>query len=358
MSKELDDKPFIGPRPFERTEEDQKRFFGREEETDEIVSLIFSHQLVLIYAQSGAGKTSLFNAKIIPTLIDHGFEVFPTARLGIISADLPSFTNSDNSHLLFNLYLYNAMKSLKPKLENESLVNTSLSDFLNENFPNGSENTAPHPQLLVIDQLEEIFGLYADSRWQNQQRDFFKQISEALNNNNMLRVVFIIREDYLALLQPFEELLPEKLRARFRLERLKKRQALEAIQGPLLTTKQSIDYNFLEKLVDNLLSIRIEISGRTYEVKGEFVEPIHLQVVCKRLWNQQSLNKTIITAQDINIIGNIDMALEEFYDNAIKESANDTHIYQGDIRIWCEKNLITSSQTLSFVHKGNRETNG
>ena len=330
--------------------EDQKRFFGRDEETDEIISLIFSHQIVLVYSQSGAGKTSIFNAKIIPTLINQGFEVFPTARVGIISSDLPSFTNSANGPILlnFNLYLYNAMKSLKPNIKSESLKNISLSDFLNENFPNGSKDIAPHPQLLVIDQLEEIFGLYADSRWQEQQKDFFKQISDALNHNNMLRVVLIIREDHLALLQPFRELLPEKLRARFRLERLKKRQALDAIKGPLSITKQSIGYRSLEKLVDNLLSIRIEVYGKPYEVKGEFVEPIHLQVVCKRLWNQQPFNKTIITADDINIIGNVDVALEEFYDQAIEESANYTHIYQGDIRIWCEKNLITSSQTRSF----------
>ena len=53
--------PYIGPRSFNRNLKDQKRFFGRDYETEEIVSLISSHKLVLIYAQSGAGKTSIFN---------------------------------------------------------------------------------------------------------------------------------------------------------------------------------------------------------------------------------------------------------------------------------------------------------
>jgi len=46
--------PYVGPRSFRRDIEDQLRFFGRDAETEEIVSLITSHRLVLIYAQSGA----------------------------------------------------------------------------------------------------------------------------------------------------------------------------------------------------------------------------------------------------------------------------------------------------------------
>ncbi len=34
--------PYIGPRPFKRDKYDQSRFFGRDVETNEIVSLITS----------------------------------------------------------------------------------------------------------------------------------------------------------------------------------------------------------------------------------------------------------------------------------------------------------------------------
>ena len=59
-SKESIVNPFVGPRSFKRDLQDQRIFFGRDDETEEIVSPIFSHQLVLVYAQSGAGKTSIF----------------------------------------------------------------------------------------------------------------------------------------------------------------------------------------------------------------------------------------------------------------------------------------------------------
>jgi hypothetical protein len=75
--------PFIGPRPFRRDIEDQRLFFGRDKETNEILSLIFAHQLVLIYAQSGAGKTSILNAQVTPALEKYGYNVLPTARVGI-----------------------------------------------------------------------------------------------------------------------------------------------------------------------------------------------------------------------------------------------------------------------------------
>src|SRR5215470_14653600 len=71
--------PYIGPRPFGRNREDEDRFFGREQETDEIITLISSHQILLIYAQSGAGKTSILNAQVIPELEKNGFVVLPVA---------------------------------------------------------------------------------------------------------------------------------------------------------------------------------------------------------------------------------------------------------------------------------------
>ncbi len=49
--------PYIGTRPFEEADSDY--FFGREQESRQLTSLIVAHRVVLFYAQSGAGKTSL-----------------------------------------------------------------------------------------------------------------------------------------------------------------------------------------------------------------------------------------------------------------------------------------------------------
>ena len=49
--------PYVGPQPYELKDKDL--FFGRDREARELVSLIISSRELLLYAQSGAGKTSI-----------------------------------------------------------------------------------------------------------------------------------------------------------------------------------------------------------------------------------------------------------------------------------------------------------
>src|SRR5829696_4481119 len=91
--------PYVGPQPFRRNIEDQMRFFGRDYESDELVALITSHNLILVYAQSGAGKTSIFNALVIPMLERSGFEVLPLARVKIASAEKLSGLESLDTYI-------------------------------------------------------------------------------------------------------------------------------------------------------------------------------------------------------------------------------------------------------------------
>jgi hypothetical protein len=72
--------PYVGPRTFE--EGDANIFFGREREARDLLSLVISEPLVLFYAQSGAGKSSVINTRLIPGLREEGFMVLPVARVG------------------------------------------------------------------------------------------------------------------------------------------------------------------------------------------------------------------------------------------------------------------------------------
>lgn len=74
-----DSRPYVGPRPFETS--DRGLFFGRGREADDILSLIMFHRTVLLYAQSGAGKSSLINTSIIPGLQAAGFATPPVVRI-------------------------------------------------------------------------------------------------------------------------------------------------------------------------------------------------------------------------------------------------------------------------------------
>lgn len=59
-------KPYKGPESYQA--EDAFLFFGRDAEADQLIARIVSNRFTLLHAQSGAGKTSLLNAKVIPGL--------------------------------------------------------------------------------------------------------------------------------------------------------------------------------------------------------------------------------------------------------------------------------------------------
>ncbi len=55
---------YPGPQSF--TEEDEQLFYGRNRETKALYDLIMVQPLVVLFAKSGMGKTSLLQAGIIP----------------------------------------------------------------------------------------------------------------------------------------------------------------------------------------------------------------------------------------------------------------------------------------------------
>jgi hypothetical protein len=341
----IDFQPYVGPRPYLRNE--LAPFFGRNREADELVSLILSSWEVLFYAQSGTGKTSLLNARVFPLLEEEGFEVLPLARVqGVIPRGI-------QSEAIQNLYVFNTLMSWeRNEVNSQRFVKMSLTQYLKERKHRTDDDGQPLPRALIFDQFEEIFTLYQD-RW-NDRNDFFKQVRDALKaENRFLRVIFAIREDYIAQLDPYAHLLPEKLRNRFRIERLRVDAALSAVTGPLKETHRSFATGVAEKLVEDLLKMRVEtITGETIEVIGEFVEPVQLQVVCQNLWQELQPDVTEITEQHVLVLGGVDRPLSRFYENAVKEAAAEAGIKENELRQWCEKWLITSNGTRNIVHRG------
>src|SRR4051812_9127554 len=68
--------PYVGPRPFSRTQE----LYGRDREVVELRGQITSQRIVLLYSPSGAGKSSLVHAGLIPQL-GKRFDVWGPTRV-------------------------------------------------------------------------------------------------------------------------------------------------------------------------------------------------------------------------------------------------------------------------------------
>jgi WD40 repeat protein len=332
--------PYVGPRPFGRTAEDQARFFGRDRETGEIVSLVLSHAVLLVYAQSGAGKTSLFEAQVAPTLERKGFEVLPLAR---VRAAIPDDVEPASVR---NIYASSALLSIAPDEDQGTLLRSSLKRFLRRRAT---------PRCLVFDQFEEIFtdesvfGL-RPTRWQGEQKAFFRQVAAALTVDPLLRVVFVIRKEHLAEVDRFATFSPEGLRTRFHLEPLSREAALAAIRRPVEEhTRRSFAKGAAEKLVDELLLMRVDVGGDVKEVSGRYVEPLHLQLVCESLWRDLPPEETVIKKNDVQAYGDIDQVLGELYDTAVRSASATAHMREGRLRKLIESDFITPSGTRAPV---------
>jgi Novel STAND NTPase 1 len=337
VSEHPDQNPYPGPQPFERT--DRTLFFGRDREKRELVSLVLAHPVVLLYARSGAGKTSLLNAGVVPDLEgEEGFEVLPSLRIRPAADDPPppEVANAYVYAVLTNLVrdLGADLDDLRPRL-----ASMSFTDFLAEREQARNTENFFAPRVLVFDQFEELFTVYPEF-WA-QREAFVRQLVGMFEHENEevlgpLRIVLALREDHLAELAPYARLMPDGFRIRRRLELLDRTAALEAVTEPMRNTGRSFAPRVAETLVDDLLKQRIEKrprpdaaaarvwrrrppSGTVAEIiPGEFVEPVLLQVVCRSLWNRLPAGVTEITAEHLREGGSVDQALRQLYDDAVQ----------------------------------------
>ena len=356
----MSDSPFVGPRPFEK--EDSDKFFGRTRETEELLSLIIAHRAVLVYAQSGAGKSSLLRAGVIKRLEDQQYQVLRSARVhGLLPNDVPPQS-------VQNIFVYHALQYWAAGLPNGQLIKdhakTTLSEFLKPLIaaPAADEENSP-PLIVVLDQFEEFFTTN-QHRWQ-ERRPFFDQLAQALHDLPTMKVVFVMREEYIAQLEPFADLLPEKLRPRMHLERLRGNAARSAVVKPFQTWSLSFDPNAVDELMSELSEIRVAEGDKFRETCGEFVEPVQLQVVCQSLWenlpsewksgpNAGNDGSRLITAEYIERFGDVDNALARYYDRSVERAAaaSEGRIGEGELRRWFGTALITPTGTRGLAFRG------
>ncbi|MFO1430338.1 MAG: hypothetical protein U1F76_09400 [Candidatus Competibacteraceae bacterium] len=355
--------PYVGPRAF--TVAERNRFFGREREARELLSRVIAERLVLFYAQSGAGKTSLINTCLVPQLKNKsvGYAVLPVGR---VSGDLPKGVPDVANIFIFNLLLHLdqsngdpgrfAAMSLK-----DFLVGLSSEDGEHYYYDAGlaleadSEGYQTPVHVLIVDQFEEIFSTHLE-RWQERE-GFFHQLDEAMAADRQLWVVLSLREDYVAALDPYAPLLANHMRTRFYMQRMGSAVALEAIRRPAEQYGRPFAPGVAEQLVDNLRQIRIP--GETVTCLGEFVEPVQLQVVCYQLWEKLKAREPgPITADDVRQLGDVDTALADFYEQAIARTVQTGAVSEVDLREWFSQKLITEARTRGTVYVGKTHTAG
>ena len=373
------DSPYVGPRPF--LSSDSQRFFGRDREAIDLKHRVMAHPITLLYSMSGAGKTSLINARLVPDLAAEGCQILPSARVRgstgrLLPGEIP------------NIYAFHVQMSWQDRCDLQTPGRLKSQTIKAELTPRAKLAEDDDSLLIaVIDQFEELFTAYS-SRWKDR-REFFEQLSDALESIPNLRVLLAMREDYLASLDPYANLVPANLRSRFRLERLRRGAALEALINPLKDTGKRFAPGVAERLLDSLMTIHVrpkrdvsrpysdnedadllagggglssslELAVFTppegFEVTSEFVEPVQLQVVSQNLWSNLKPEEVEITAAHLTQCGDVDQALSRFYENCIHETVEQLNLREGLVRRWFTERLITPAGTRGLVLRGEDTT--
>ena len=343
--------PYVGPRPFVETE--HRFFFGRAEEVEILTSLAVARRASLLFAQSGAGKSSLLRAGLTPRLLRHrrlirGRETFQSLVSGVRIARVGSGREEANPQ---NIFVQSALLSVQSDPAVEVSTDLTLSDALatwllpqRQRFATATDE-APLPFLLVFDQFEELFTRHTAFR--HHREPFFKQVTQALADHECLRVLFSMREDYIAELTPYAHFLPDQLRPRFRLERLKGQAALDAITRPAdrADVARPFETGVAEALLNNL-----QAGG------ADDIEPILLQVVCKRLWQNLSADAGSIRNEDMRQHGDVDRALMDYYNDAVETvvrevQAGGASVGQRRVRRFFSDSLLTPARTRALVYR-------
>jgi hypothetical protein len=279
---------YPGAQPFADNDTSRLVFFGRSEDSLALLNLVLAHRLVVVYAKSGLGKTSLLQAGLAQRLRDENCLPL-AARLNVASRAPLVIVTESIEH-----------EARRQGIEHHATPSPSLWHyFKTAEFWHGDRLMTP---VLVLDQFEEVFTLVD----QDARAGFLTDLgflirgvrppaagSSADPDGSTLsekppnvRVVIALREEFLGLLEEAADDIPQIFDHRFRLRPLSIEAAAEAIEGP--AAKRDGRFNTrpfryapgtITAIVD-ALSVRNRTNGAPDRAHTH-IEPFHLQLVCQ-----------------------------------------------------------------------------
>ncbi|MFN8463907.1 MAG: SIR2 family protein [Caldilineaceae bacterium] len=264
--------------------DDAAIFFGRSDEIRRVAALVHAHRLVVLYGASGAGKTSLLLAGVAP-LLTQGDPSYHALYIRAVGEPLDTTRK--------------AICRLLPEEGPDSKA--GLYTLVAK-----ATKVLGVPILLIFDQFEEFF-----IRFNPQLREpFIQEIGSLYDAQDLaVKIVFSLREDWLASLGEFEHRIPGVYRNRLRLLPLNREQAYQAIVRPVAL----LGVTYEQRLIDTLLEALL--GGDNEE--GKSVMPPQLQLVCSALYNRLRPGQSTITLDDYSAVGGVRGILQRYLEDEL-----------------------------------------
>ncbi len=269
--------PYPGLRPYHESEKD--KFFGRDADCKILTDKILVHRLTLLFAATGVGKSSLLQAAVLPQLKSPSGENLDVAYyIDWVSDPLDGLKQAVRQALQDS-------GSWRPEIVYTPPADEKLLDFFSF-----CTLFVRQPLVVVLDQFEEFFRY---QRGRDTFEPFLEQLTGVITAERLpLHLVFSMREDFALELNAFKKYLPLSVFGNlYRLEKLGRKAAQEAILSPLKNTGFRYEPELLEQLLQDLLSreMRRDADSPLADMT-EMVEPPYLQITCRQLWEREQAN--------------------------------------------------------------------
>lgn len=293
--------PFVGLRPFESHE--ALIFFGRTDQTIELLASLHRHRMLAVVGSSGCGKSSLIRAGLIPKL-----------KAGLLVDDRDGWVtavmrpgDAPRRNLVAALAEALAVAPPPPEFLDE-VVETGVDALYRWLEP--ALSRADANLLLLVDQFEELFRFGLESgvaARQEEAVDFVGVLLELVASRRLpIYFVLTMRSDFLGECDAFPGL-PEALnRCQYLVPRLSRDQRRRAIEGPC----RLFGVRLAPRLVDRILNDLGEDSDQL---------PL-MQHALLRLWEHGRLQgENRLDLADYEAIGTVHGALSKHAEEAFAE---------------------------------------
>lgn len=288
------------------TESQHDIFFGRTEDKERLVSLIFLEKLIVLFGKSGYGKSSLINAGVIPSLND---ESRSGKRQYIPVLVRFNTYESDNHTDWFQRFTFHINQSALLALPNRDFLPDTIWGKLKQ-----LQSDKNQVFVLIFDQFEEFFTFPQDQQtaFKSQLADLlysdipaYVEQNETRHNANEVefmsekieaKVVFSLRSDRLSLLDDMKDKLPVILHKRYELKSLSQDKAKEALVQPakIYGNFESKPFDWTNEALNRILN-ELSHDKRGREVG---IEPFQLQILAQSIEQQVIQGK--ISDRDAN----------------------------------------------------------
>lgn len=299
---------YPGLKPFDRTQ--SAVFYGRREDAVRLTNMIMQQRLVVLFAKSGIGKTSILQAGVAPSLEQQNFApVFLRLdktdgqladTVGEVLEKYPSRNGHDNTGEDPGRpqTLWERMKRLEFDLDGLPATPVLVLDQFEEVFTLGHNDQSRRRFLteladLANESMPEAIRADLLKRFQDGDTVMTPDIMHWWERQPDLRIVISIRSDFLHLLDEISPLIPGILRNRYQLQPLNRKQAEEAIVLPAAAKSDifaSKPFRFRPEAMNQIINF---LAGReneeTQQAVDDFsflkrqdeIESFNLQILCQ-----------------------------------------------------------------------------